>query len=289
MQLTKVTTGSFAHKPVWSPAGQTLAYTLARPTQDPALNWLPLGIICGIDRETGKGRLLAHGAGPLESFDEAAWTDDSQALLLTRHQPQLDADRQFRCDKLSVIRYELAAQTVQSLVADSYSPALAPNESSLAYLKIDSADAGVDLMVAAADGQRARPVLSNDVTLGSIIGPRWSLDGSRLLFTASADNDRELVPPAGAAHSLLDQLLGVQVARAHGIPADLWVINMLGKAPQRVTRKDLDDPRAAWSPDGTRIVFASGSGGVVLLDLGSGREVVLTDKGDYGGISWASW
>lgn len=159
----------------------------------------------------------------------------------------------------------------------------------LAYLKIDSADAGVDLMVAAADGQRARPVLSNDVTLGSIIGPRWSLDGSHLLFTASADNDREWVPPAGAAHSLLDQLLGVQVAWAHGIPADLWVINMPGKAPQRVTRKDFDDPRAAWSPDGTRIVFASGSGGVVLLDLGSGREVVLTDKGDYGGISWASW
>ena len=33
-----------------------LAYTLSRPAADPDLSWLPVGIICGLDRDTGKVR-----------------------------------------------------------------------------------------------------------------------------------------------------------------------------------------------------------------------------------------
>ena len=82
---------------------------------------------------------------------------------------------------------------------------------------------------------------------------------------------------------------GVQVAQVHRIPADLWIIDVFEIDPQRVTSQDLDVPRTARSVDGTRVVYTSRCGGVVVLDRVSGREVVLTGKEDYGGISCAPW
>jgi serine/threonine protein kinase len=65
--------------------------------------------------------------------------------------------------------------------------------------------------------------------------PRWSPDGSRLLYVAPGGSDQFGAP------------LGL----------DLWVINADGTGIAKVTSSTGDDFDPAWSPDGTQIAFTS--------------------------------
>ncbi len=288
LQLTNVTEGIFTYEPAWSPDGQRLAFTFARPLADPALSWLPIGTICGMDRATGKGRTLARSNVATESLTEPVWTPDGRALLLTMHQPQLDANGQFTGDQMSIVRYDLESGVMQQLVKNGYSPTVSPDGTRIAYLQIDLEDLGLDLMVADQNAQRAQ-VVEIDAGLGLIVAPRWSPDGRSLLFTASGGKAETALRPR---RSLLDRLLGIDVAYAHGPPAELWLLDAPGgdapQKPRQLTKKGLDDPHGAWGPAGKNIAYINGYGGVVLLDVVTGAEQRLSDQGDYGGITWAS-
>ncbi|MFV1859441.1 MAG: protein kinase [Anaerolineales bacterium] len=65
--------------------------------------------------------------------------------------------------------------------------------------------------------------------------PKWSPDGSRLLYVAPGGTDD------------FGNELGL----------DLWVINADGTGIARVTRFEGDDTDPAWSPDGSQIAFTS--------------------------------
>lgn len=85
----------------------------------------------------------------------------------------------------------------------------------------------------------------------------------------------------------MDMLLGVSVAYAHSIDADLWIMDADGQNLQRLTR-GLDDPRSAWSPDGRRVVYTGDKkGGVFILDIESGETKRISELGLSSGITWA--
>lgn len=285
-QITNIVPNTYAYEPAWSPDGQTLAYTLSAPTSEPDLSWLPVGRICGLDRSTGKGRLLAAGAGTLDSLTEAAWTPDGQALVLTMHQPKLDANRVYTGDTMTIVRYDLATGAQQTLVKDGFNPTVSPDGQRLVYMQINTTDLSTKLWFANVDGQSASPLTASDPTMGQIVTPRWSPDGAQLAFGA-ANGMIGGAATQPAARSWFERLLGVRVAQAHGVPADIWLVDPSGQSPRRVTNKGLDDPRIAWSPDGKQIAYTHGYGGVFVLDLDSLQEQMLTEQGNYGGISWA--
>ena len=158
--LTRVGGGLFAYEPAWSPDGRTLAYTLSRPAADPDLSWLPVGIICGLDRDTGKGRLLAQGSEPLYGLNEASWSPDGTYLLVTLHQPQLNESRQFTGDKITLARYDLASGTLEALIDDAMSGTLSSDGSRLAFVHINPQDLAVTLMVGNGDAGDAGPYRS---------------------------------------------------------------------------------------------------------------------------------
>lgn len=282
-QLTSVPANQYAFEPAWSPDGQTLAYTLSAPTADPDLSWLPVGRICGLDRSTGKGRLLVQSSVTLESLTEPAWTPDGQALVVTRNQPKLDANRVYTGTTMTIVRYDLATSTEQALVPNGFNPTISPDGQRLAYMQVNSADLSTNLWFANADGQAGQPLPAQKEPLGLIVAPRWSPDGQQVAFAASGT----AVGQAGPRRSWLERLLGVRVARAHGAPAEIWLADGAGQSVRRVTSKGLDDPRIAWSPDGKQIAYTHGYGGVFVLDLASNQEQMLTEQGNYGGISWA--
>jgi Tol biopolymer transport system component len=278
---------AWAHEPVWSPDGSTLAYMLSLPATSNDIPGLQISVICAVDRTTGTGRLLLRGSTPIEALEEPAWTPDGRALIVTRRETAVDPQTGYITSNIALARYELADSSFKVLVEGGASATLSPDGERLAYIRYDEQTAGIVLMLARGDGSEGRLIAEVQPPFGVFAAPRWSPDGSRLLFTASGGP-----LPAGNAPShprkLLDALLGIQVAQAHGEPAGLWIVDRDGQNLRALTQPDLDDPRGAWSPDGAAVALVSGNrGGVALIDVDDKQRQRLTDQGDYGGIAWA--
>ena len=284
--ITALPASMWASDPAWSPDGSTLLFTLNRPSTDPDLSWLAVGQICALDRHTGKGRLLAESEGEIDSLTEATWTPDGKALFLTLQRAELDKDKLYVGSTSTVARYELDSSVLVPVVDEGSSPALSSNGKLLSFIGSSLETAAVSLMVADPSGEQVRAVLPPDAPVGLISAPRWSPDSEQIIFTASGDATGAS-PRRTPQLSLVDRLLGVRVAAAHGAPSNLWLVGPGGEGLRKLTEEALDDPRAAWSPDGSRVAYVVGTGGVFVLDVASGSVRPLTERGNYGGIAWA--
>lgn len=114
-----------------------------------------------------------------------------------------------------------------------------------------------------ADGSGRMPLASPDapefVRSALLYGGVVSPDGSRVLFFEAT------VPEQGLS--------------------DLFVANVDGSGRTKITETPAQYSFPAWSPDGTRIVFA-GPGGILIANAdGSG----LVDLGQRGAAGWPSW
>jgi eukaryotic-like serine/threonine-protein kinase len=104
------------------------------------------------------------------------------------------------------------------------------------------------------------------------------------------------VPPAPQLQPRVSpdgQKIAVDVRRGASRVTDVWVFDVVRGAPTRVTLT-MDSHAAVWSPDGKRLVFASGAGGVgnslyMTQADGSGQPEQLTNiEGNQTPASWAS-
>jgi Tol biopolymer transport system component len=278
---------SWAHEPAWSPDGSMLAYMLSQPATDGDIPGLQTSVICGLERATGAGRLLLRGSTSTEALEEPAWTPDGQSLVVTRRQTTADPETGSITSTVALVRYNLAAGTPLVLVEGASSPAISPDGERLAYIRYDQQTEDVVLVLARADGMEGRLIAETQPPLGVFVAPRWSPDGAVLLFAASRGPAAAGASPIGW-RAVVDTLLGAEVAHAHGDPAALWIVDRDGQNLRALTEANLDDPRAAWAPDGASIAVVAGSGsGVSLLDVNTREVRQLTTEGDYGGISWA--
>ncbi|HEX6291057.1 MAG TPA: hypothetical protein VFZ66_17870 [Herpetosiphonaceae bacterium] len=270
-----------ASNPAWSPDGATLAFTVISLAQQ-GRELIEHGHhICGLDRQTGQGRELVARVPRTTVLDEVAWTPDSRALLMLRYEQ----------DGINeIVRHELATGKDETVLAPQAalvrSPIVAPDGTRVAYIQIDRGDDGPMplLMIAQSNGQQPQPITPSSPAFALIAAPRWSPDGRQILFTAARTASATATAPD---RSLLDSLAGVgaSVARAHEIKADLWLVDADGQHLRQLV-KDLNDPRAAWSADGRRIVYASGEG-VAIVDLLSGQTQPISSQGGHA-ITWAA-
>jgi Tol biopolymer transport system component len=183
--------------------------------------------------------------------------------------------------------------------ASDHAPAWSPDETRLAFVRLDSS--GCAIWIAAADGREARqlmPCASRDEFRMS-----WSPDGASLAVTAGrvsvrapshieivtlATGDRRAMtdpPPAHAGDwSPAFSPDGREIAFVRSISgsiSDVFVVPAAGGRPRQVTADNADVLGVDWDADGRHLIFSSDrAGGISVWRVASaGGEPVLLAGG----------
>jgi Tol biopolymer transport system component len=214
------------------------------------------------------------------------WMPDGQALLIAANRVELAGTngRDF-----NIIRIDLASGERRWLLGDSLDPALSRDGSRLVFLKLSADGYTMSLMLAGPDGGDPRELIKAEAFQG-LYAPRFSPDGQRIIFAGvgGPETDPQGNPKTAQAPALLDRLAGLfdpPAAQAHGIPWELWSINIDGGGLRRLTNFAEDLPMAAFAPDGSQIAVQAESG-VYLMQPDGSRLRRIDPSGDRGGLDW---
>ena len=267
---------TFAGAPVVSPDGKQIVYSLSDTVKatEKHDNGTDLYVI---DADGKNPRLLVDHGQVGSWLGEPTWTPDGKSVYFTRR----DAH-----GAETVERVDVSGGKTQVVVQDAATPTISPDGKHIAYIKTDPQAFTQDLWVANLDGSEAKRLLG-DPEFTSLVAPRFSPDSRRLLFVAVGGPERPRVQRPQA--SRFDPLAWLQppAAEAHGVPYNLWTVNVDGSNLTRLTNDlEIDSPVTAWSPDGKWIAFM-GDLGLYLIDATDGRQLrYLGKEFAVGGMDW---
>jgi len=121
------------------------------------------------------------------------------------------------------------------------SPAWSPDGKTIAFSRLADPSLPIEeatLYRADADGSQLR-ALGPEPVRG--VSPAWSPDGRRIAFVSFADHNGPACPVDGCPPS-----------------GEIYVVDADGTGLTRLTTSEADDEHPTWSPNGSRIAFASG-------------------------------
>jgi TolB protein len=214
--------------PVWAPGGRTLVFERNLPYWGSDRMRL-----MAVSARGGRARQLT--SGPFDAMP--SYSPDGRRIAFTRVVQSVVAPT------AALFTVDGRGKHLAPLLSDGLdlSAAWSPDGRTVAFSRLATAATPLrqaTLYLADADGSNVRQ-------LGAVplhgVSPAWSPDGARLAFVSFDDaND----PPCPAASCP---------------PAgELYVVGADGSGLTRLTRSTADDEHPSWSPDGTRLAFASG-------------------------------
>jgi Tol biopolymer transport system component len=121
------------------------------------------------------------------------------------------------------------------------SPAWSPDGKTIAFSRLADPSLPIEeatLYLADADGSQLR-ALGPEPVRG--VSPAWSPDGRRIAFVSFVDHNGPACPVDGCPPS-----------------GEIYVVGADGTGLTRLTASEADDEHPTWSPNGSRIAFASG-------------------------------
>jgi Tol biopolymer transport system component len=198
----------------------------------------------------------------------------------------------------SIVRRRTENAEPETLIENAYDPAVSPDESTLVYVR--STRAGQTMLKKTIGEPGDGCELISDQVFQYLSLPRISPDGKRLAFGGSGEPPANM-PPAGCGGDprskpaaaglpgvldLAATLIAPAVAYAHGLPADVYAMNLDGGEMTRLADIKDDDPTVAWSPDGTKLAIF-GVAALYVVDAKGGPTNKLVDQGGYGGLDWS--
>jgi TolB protein len=177
---------------------------------------------------------------------------------------------------LSLYTVDQRGRHAARLLADGLdiSPAWSPDGRTIAFSRLASPSLPIEqaeLYLADADGSNIRALGARGVS------PSWSPDGRRIAFVSFADRNDPACPVDGCPPS-----------------GEIYVVGSDGTGLSRLTSSTADDEHPTWSPDGSRIAFASGfvlasqghSPWLLTIPAGGGSA---TRIGSFSGVLDPAW
>jgi Tol biopolymer transport system component/mono/diheme cytochrome c family protein len=287
-QLTQNTADSFAQNPAISPDGKQIAYVaLIQPSPSATLP-VPTSalFVMNIDG-TGSRQVWKPKEGLLGM---PSWAPDGRALYVAANGVKGLAGAGSGDRLLQIVRVDLASGATKPLLDGALDPTFSRDGQRMAFLQLSQDGFTMSLLAANADGSGAQ-VLIDGKDFQGFYAPRFSPDGKRLVVAAiggpQTDGQGNPVPPPSGAGPLDEvlSLLAPASAEAHGLPWDLWTVNVDGSGLRRLTQLYEDLPMATFSPDGKQLAVM-GAGGIYLLDSDGANLRRIDQVGDHGGLDW---
>ena len=161
----------------------------------------------------------------------------------------------------------------EQIAENAFWPRVSPDSASLVYVALDPNTGTGDLIVANTDGTNAHAIKtggSDDPGIKD--APIFSPDGESILFSAPS-------PQPSYKPNWLDQIMGVQIAKAHSVPSDWWSVAVTGGEATRLTSIQSTSLFGNIAPDKKHLVSFSLEG-LFVMDLdGSNLTALIPDPG----------
>jgi Tol biopolymer transport system component len=289
--LVKRTGQSYAASPAFSPDGKQVAYALT--AYDP--NGNAVADIRVINLAGKDERVIAAPPDDKTVFNFPAWSPDGKELWFTRTATSGDVTSD------EIDRVSTAGGTAQRVIEGGRAVSVSPDGKKIVFLRLDFTTYRSSLWVADLDGSHARQLLDKDA-FAALEGARFSPDSQTLVFAASGAPQEQLPglqagrggtnevarSQTATADACLARFLftcWVNTAYAHGLPWDLWMVNLDGTKFERLTEVGADSPYPAWSPDGKFVAFMDLSG-FYVVNRETKEGNLISINGGHGALDW---
>lgn len=277
----------YANDPAWSPDGKSIAFAYSPKVR---AGEVPRTELWSVSPDgTNLRQLVAHG--PNEALYAPAWSADGRVLYFTVEASSTDPTSggalSYRIDQV-----DLATGLRSQVAADAEWASAAGQGGEIVYLEHvpvvegGASSSGQRIVISRPDGSGKRVIVPETEAL-ALYAPRVSPDGKWLVY-ASVNQNRPTPTPAG--FDLWKWLmLEPEVASAHGVPWELYIVPTTGGKPVQLTSLSEDEPFAAWH-DSTDLSFL-GLNALYTLSIDTqGKAVgdprVLAEGVQHGRLTW---
>jgi Tol biopolymer transport system component len=273
----------FMIDPAWSRDGAQIAYA-QQITLIPGRSTDYGSDLYVIDAAGGEPRRLLEHNEPGSFYRYPSFSPDGRTVYFFRSRLDETQTQVFEGAALN-----LDTNVVEVLMKQAYGGEVSPDGKSLIYVDLTGGWQSLSLMDLAT--RKSRTLVSPDKDgLYFYYAPRFSPDGSRIVFAGSGDAGQVPVGSLpGRQGTVSDALvlspdaalaLGFAGAGAlDGPPWDLYLVEVKGDSKLvRLTEVYDDQPFPAWSPDGARILYI-GVTGLVAISPDQSTDPVKLDEG----------
>jgi dipeptidyl aminopeptidase/acylaminoacyl peptidase len=269
---------SFVNSVMLSPDGRTLLMAYGPPPDPNNPQYVASGVYTLFTDGSGEPSLLLADDANGDFYFSPRWSPDGQ-YIYTGHfvSPPLQGTPATKPFGYYLIRYALPQGPAQDIHTGALAAGSSADGKQIFYVSINVDTMLSNLYSADPDGANARSLLPG--------GENWIIDslavapdGKSIVFSNANTG------PAQSSLPWFDQLMGVQVAEAHSLPADLWIVQV-GEKPRQLTHLADYGFVEDFSPDGQYIVFSCSSGVFIMRPDGSGQTQIISEP-VYGSIQW---